>query len=77
MPCSQGEAKWKDSRTLQLGHVHVELVPLLQHALASLLNEGVKLGRELGHAIAQLVEAEVDVGQRVCERGAADRRAAG
>lgn len=49
-------------RTLKLCHVHPKLVPLLQHALAPLFNEGVELRCELGHAIAELVEAKVDAG---------------
>ena len=64
------------SSTLQLGHVHAELVPLLQHPLAPLLDKGIESRRELGHAIAQVVEAKVDAGQRVGERQARRWRAA-
>jgi hypothetical protein len=50
---------------LKLCNVHAELIALLQNALAALLDESIELGAKLGHAIAQLVEAEVGVGQRV------------
>lgn len=55
----------RKAHTLKLSHVDAELVALFQHALAALLNKGIKLGRELCHALAQIVEAKVDAGQRV------------
>lgn len=51
--------------TFQLSNIHAELVSFFQHALAALLNEVVELGGEFRHAIAQVVEAEIDAGQRV------------
>lgn len=56
------------ARTFQLRDRHRELVALLQHALAALLYEGVEARRELGHAVAQIVEAEVDAWEAVRRR---------
>lgn len=55
--------------TLQFGNVHSELIALFEDALSPLLDEGVEFRAELGHAIAQLVEAEIDTGKRVCHGG--------
>jgi hypothetical protein len=56
-------------RTLQLCDIHAELVALFQHALATLLNKVVEACRELCHARAEVLEAEVDAGQLVGHRG--------
>lgn len=61
--------------TLKFGDIHAELVALFQHTLATLLDEGVEARAELGHAVSQVIEAEVDVGQSVCDRGADGRQA--
>ncbi len=52
-------------RTVDLGDVHAELVALFEHSLASSLYEVIELDCELGHAVAELVEAEVDRGEGV------------
>lgn len=63
------------SRTLKFSDIHAELVALLQDSLAALLDKCVEPGSELGHAVAQVVEAKVDVWQGVCDRGANRRHA--
>jgi hypothetical protein len=50
---------------LQFGEINVELISLLQDLLPATLDEGVEFGGELGHAVAQVLEAEVDAGERV------------
>lgn len=47
-------------------NVHAELVALLKDSLASGFYEVVELHGKLGHAVAELVEAEVDRGEGVC-----------
>ncbi len=71
--CDGDGDKVNRRRTLELGNIHAELVPLLQHSLAPLFNKGVELGGELGHAIAKVVEAKVDTRQCVGERRADGR----
>lgn len=55
---------------MKFGNIETELIALFQNSLSPLLNKGVKLGRELGHAIAQVVETEIDVGESVIVRRA-------
>lgn len=45
---------------MELSDVHAELIALLKDALSACFDEGVELCCELCHAIAQLVEPEVD-----------------
>jgi hypothetical protein len=56
-------------RTFKLGDIHAKGVALFQHALAAALDEVVEALRELGHSLAQVVEAEVDRGQGVGHGG--------
>jgi hypothetical protein len=56
-------------RTFKLSDVHAEGIALFQHALAAALDKVVEALRELGHALAQVVEAEVDRGQGVGHGG--------
>lgn len=55
--------------TFKLGDVHAKGVALLEHALAAALDEVVEALGELGHAFAQVVEAEIDGGQAVGHGG--------
>ncbi len=50
---------------MQLGDVHAELIAFVEDALALALDEGVEANRELGHAVAQVLEAEVYRRERV------------
>lgn len=52
--------------TVNLCNVHAKLVAFFEDPLAPGFYEVVELDGELGHAVAQLVEAEVDRGERVC-----------
>lgn len=54
--------------TLDFGNVHPELIALFKHTLTPLLDKGVELGREFGHAVAQIVETEIDAWKRVRDR---------
>jgi hypothetical protein len=54
---------------LELGEIDVKLVSFLENPLATSLNECVKLGGKLRHAIAQIFESEIDAGQRVGHGG--------
>lgn len=45
---------------MHLGHIDAELVALFQHSSASLLYESIEACGELIHAIAQIIEPEVD-----------------
>jgi hypothetical protein len=47
-------------------NIHAELVALLKDPLAPGFYEVVEFHGKLGHAVAELVEAEVDRGERVC-----------
>lgn len=57
-----------DVFTLQLGNINLKLVPLLQYALSSLLNECIEFDRKFVHAIAEFLEAKVDVREGVSHR---------
>jgi len=46
--------------TFELCDVHAKGVALFEHAFAAALDEVVEALGELGHALAQVVEAEVD-----------------
>lgn len=50
---------------MELRNIHFEGVALFEDALAPDFNESIELDSEFRHAIAQLVEAEVDGGERV------------
>lgn len=60
--------------TFELGDIHAELVALFEDAPAACLDEGVEFDGELVHAVAQLIEAEVNGGKRVGHRGRVSRR---
>lgn len=51
---------------MDLRDVHAELVALFEDPLSSGFYEVVELYGELGHAVAQLVEAKVNRGEGVC-----------
>lgn len=51
--------------TLELSEVYMELISFLQNLLPTTFDECVKFGGKLGHAIAQILEAKVNAGQRV------------
>jgi hypothetical protein len=53
------------AHTLQLTQIYPELVSFLENLLPPALNKRVEFRRELGHAIAQVLESEVDIGERV------------
>lgn len=55
---------------MELSNVHAELVALIENPLTTFFNEGIKSSGELCHAVAQVIEAKVDIGQLVCDRGA-------
>lgn len=55
--------------TFELCDVHAKGVALFEHAFAAALDEVVEALGELGHAFAQVVEAEVDGGEVVGHRG--------
>lgn len=52
-------------RTLELGNVHVESIAFFEDLLAAFVDELVELLCKAGHAITEIVEAEVDDWQRV------------
>jgi len=51
--------------TLDLRHVHAEMIALFEYALATLLDEVIEALSKASHAIAQVIEAEFDAGQLV------------
>ena len=55
--------------TLELRNAHPERIALVQYPLSPTRNEVVEPHGKLGHALAQLIEAEVDAGERVRHRG--------
>jgi hypothetical protein len=55
--------------TFEFGHVHAKGVALFEHALAAAFDEFVEAVGEGGHALAQVVETEVDGGEAVGHRG--------
>lgn len=52
-------------RTLKLGDIHAEGISLFENTLTAALNEVVKSRGEGCHALAQVVEAEIDRRQAV------------
>lgn len=66
--CKIGTGSEAGSLTLELRNVQPELVPLIKHPLAPLLDERVEPRRELVHPVAQVVEAPVDVRERIRDR---------
>ena len=57
-----GGEEWKRGRvsgTLEFGEVDAELIAFFQDALASFVDEIVESCCELGHAIAEVIKAEV------------------
>lgn len=53
-------------RTFYFRNVHSEGIALLQDTLSSAFDELVKASSELRHALSQVIEAEIDAGERVC-----------
>lgn len=54
--------------TFELGNVHAELVSFFENTLPSCFDECVELDRELGHAIAKLIESEMDAWKGIGHR---------
>jgi hypothetical protein len=52
------------SCTVNFCNVHTKLIAFFKDPLAAGFYEVVELDGELGHAVAQLVESEVDRGER-------------
>ena len=64
--CWVFSAFWRRQRhTFELCDVHAKGVALFEHAFAAALDEVIEALGELGHAFAQVVEAEVDGGEVV------------
>jgi hypothetical protein len=54
--------------TVKFGNIHSELISFLQNTFTALFNKGIELDSEFGHAVAQLVEAEVDTWEGIRHR---------
>ena len=54
-------AEYDVTLTMKLCNVYAELVALLEHAFTTLSNEVVESMGEPCHALAQVVEAKIDV----------------
>lgn len=57
------------SRTLHLSQMTAELILLFQNTLSAFVEEVIKARCKACHALAQVLEVEVDAGKLVCHRG--------
>ena len=63
----------RTGHTMQLGHVHAELVTLFKDAFTPLGDKVIESVGELGHALAELIETKVNTRESVGHRGGGRR----
>lgn len=59
---------------MKLSNIHVEMVALFENLLATFVDESIKFLGKPSHAIAKIIETEIDVWEGVCQGGGLGRQ---